>query len=396
MGLTSDSETEVVYIKSEIPEIEDETEKIDNDNSALNQKDDHCKISENNDGGTDGDEGENDNDDEPDDDISFFEKKHSNLKHKCTFDGCDRSFKKPSRLLWHLRQHTGERPYKCNFEKCNKSYTTSSHLKRHLLSHKSIHEAVVCGSCNLTLKSRENLVKHYRRVHGNKDRLSCDECKINFRKKYRYDEHMAFHKGQLLKCKYCERDFQSISRLHRHEKSHGVKYECPKANCNLIFDTFIQLRKHSKDHPKEHKCNVCKKTFLLKNQWKRHLKTHEGKLIACPYDECNKSYCHSNQLNYHIRTKHEKNVLFECDLCKKTFTFKSVLSKHIQAIHVNAKVKVYKSGDERRERHDAGEPIRSMPSTLVGVLLPRKIENIILNRKSSIEVSTEDFDSVDV
>lgn len=59
-------------------------------------------------------------------------------------------------------------------------------------------------------------------------------------------------------------------------------------------------------------------------------------------------------------------------------------------------MKVYKSGDERRERHDAGEPIRSMPSTLVGVLLPRKIENIILNRKSSIEVSTEDFDSVDV
>ncbi|XP_057339755.1 zinc finger and BTB domain-containing protein 41-like isoform X2 [Microplitis mediator] len=389
MGQTSDNETEVVYIKSEIPEIEDKT---DNDDSALNQNDDQCKNVENDNDGTDNDEDDND----IDDDISFFEKKNSNLKHKCTFDGCDRSFKKPSRLLWHLRQHTGERPYKCNFEKCNKSYTTSSHLKRHLLSHKSIHEAVVCGSCHLTLKSRENLVKHYRRVHGNKDRLSCDECKMNFRKKYKYDEHMAFHNGQWLKCKYCDREFKNMSKLSRHQKSHGTKYECPKANCNLIFDTFIELRKHSKDHPKEHQCNVCKKKFLHKNQWKRHLKTHEGKLIACPYEECNKSYCHSNQLNYHIRTKHEKSVLFECDLCKKTFTFKSVLSKHIQAVHVNKKLKVYKSGDERRERHDAGEAIRSMPSTLVGVLLPRKVEHIILNRKSSIEMSTENFESVDV
>lgn len=39
-----------------------------------------------------------------------FETKSKKCKslHKCTYAGCNKSFWKPSRLKWHLRQHTGE------------------------------------------------------------------------------------------------------------------------------------------------------------------------------------------------------------------------------------------------------------------------------------------------
>lgn len=71
--------------------------------------------------------------------------------YKCTYDGCERAYSKPSRLEEHERSHTGEvavsflnrrplihfifsqRPFSCST--CNKSYLRETHLQAHLRSH---------------------------------------------------------------------------------------------------------------------------------------------------------------------------------------------------------------------------------------------------------------------
>lgn len=90
-------------------------------------------------------------------DIEFARTKRDIKRHKCTYDGCDAIFNRPSRLARHIRFHTGEvlitlsssisaalefhgfisfqRIYKCNHPGCDKAYTNSSHLKRHAETH---------------------------------------------------------------------------------------------------------------------------------------------------------------------------------------------------------------------------------------------------------------------
>ncbi|CAD6208715.1 GSCOCG00003522001-RA-CDS [Cotesia congregata] len=278
-------------------------------------------------------------------------KKNLGYLHKCSFAGCERTFKKPSRLTWHYRQHTGERPYKCNFIYCGKTYVSTSHLRRHLKSHVPNHEGIDtivlyrCGTCQSTFKAQTNLRKHYQRFHEI-ERLFCEECERFFRRKKKYMEHLArYHNGELFKCDYCKHEFKEFAKLKTHMKTHDTKYKCTKENCDVICDTYFELRRHSATHPKEYKCDKCMKMLSTSNLLKRHLATHEDKLKICPYNNCDKKYHHTNQLKSHIRIKHEKRV-FQCDLCKKEFAYKVTLVKHISLTHSNEKSKIFEKDDK--------------------------------------------------
>lgn len=80
MGLTSDSETESVSMKSKIDKMDLEPIIVNKDENIITQT----------------------KNDEHSSEINY-----TNVSRNCTFPGCGKSFNKPSRLLWHLRQHTG-------------------------------------------------------------------------------------------------------------------------------------------------------------------------------------------------------------------------------------------------------------------------------------------------
>lgn len=75
---------------------------------------------------------------------------------------CGRSFFTNSELKYHLKSHTGERPYRC--EVCGETYLSSSTLRYHMQKHSNV--MFVCQDCQAKFKNYVGWSAHMKRVHG--------------------------------------------------------------------------------------------------------------------------------------------------------------------------------------------------------------------------------------
>ncbi|KAK3866432.1 hypothetical protein Pcinc_028039 [Petrolisthes cinctipes] len=75
---------------------------------------------------------------------------------------CGRTFFTNSELKYHMKTHTGERPYRCNV--CKEAYLSSSTLRYHLQKHSNV--MFMCRDCNAKFKNYVGWSAHMKRVHG--------------------------------------------------------------------------------------------------------------------------------------------------------------------------------------------------------------------------------------
>lgn len=236
-------------------------------------------------------------------------------------------------------------------------------------------------------------LKRHSKTHVNRDRYSCTQCNISFKKHQQLKAHIFYHTGdRQFVCKICDNTFITKRDLVQHKKRHR-DYVCKEENCETKCPNWTSLRKHMKlIHPKGFICDFCQKTFKCKLTLEDHVMTHfsetDRDVFKCTYDGCSRVYFYKRNLKQHVKTFHE-GKRFKCDVenCGKTFATKAKLQNHCVLLHTNPKIrKPPKVLDERKPRKDKGLRKKSMAALLSGIILPSEVDRKIALNNVTPEV----------
>lgn len=111
-----------------------------------------------------------------------------------------------------------------------------------------------------------------------------------------------------MKCEHCDQRFDTRSNLERHQKLHlTTKKSFICDHCGLEYYTLAALKEHTatKHNPsgkKLHECEVCKKSFVSRGLYKRHIVVHsEDRPFHC--EHCSNAF----KLKTHL-VRHNKKV----------------------------------------------------------------------------------------
>ena len=119
-------------------------------------------------------------------------KSHLSVRvYSCTHEGCEKSFKMPQHLQYHMmthQRHMAEK-FKCSYPGCNKEYIQRWILRDHEKTHQNIYK-FQCNyeGCNKKYNTRSNLEVHLRKHAGIRP-FFCKLCGKQFISKWNMDKH---------------------------------------------------------------------------------------------------------------------------------------------------------------------------------------------------------------
>lgn len=228
---------------------------------------------------------------------------HYNLFHNkegilnCRF--CDRFYGAEQSLSYHYDidhddEDIGPREFICDVPRCQRRFTTQQNLDKHIKSRKTGHQP--------PLKSRNS------KKSIPKQRVLCNTCGVSVSKGY-LDSHIsAVHlKTKPLTCNWCEKKFETKSRLKRHKLRKHVRRELKCPQCSKVYHDIAILKQHIESfHQKiKHPCQQCNKVYAFRADLLGHIRAiHRGIKSSCSY--CGKDFLRSSERFRHERSVHEK------------------------------------------------------------------------------------------
>ncbi|KAI0778057.1 hypothetical protein BD413DRAFT_506447 [Trametes elegans] len=308
-------------------------------------------------------------------------------RYACSYEGCTKSYSKPSRLTEHERSHTGARPYVC--ATCDKSYLRETHLQAHTRSHlPSSARPFSCGEdgCGKRFWTSQHLRVHTELHRGEKP-FKCSEAACNeaFSKHHQLREHICtVHSPPGTKpyrCEHlgCTKSFATNQKLTAHSKTHDAKrYTCVHKSClptegsdPVYHPTWSALQHHMRTaHPPTCPHPSCNgKTFSQQKGLRAHLKIHAqreqegdmdgavagsgsddeerphkrrrggevGRDWACEVPGCGKDFKSKKALSTHHNIAHLGRRDFVCPhvRCQRAFGYKHLLQRHLAKLHAS-------------------------------------------------------------
>lgn len=176
---------------------------------------------------------------------------------------------------------------------------------------------------------------------------SCFHCEYKGNRKSRLTQHIrSKHQHSQVHpytCKTCNRGYKLKSSLVRHMKkvhSNAVSFPCGRSihvTKKKQHSGKHSKKKHelSKDIPKSYTCDICSKTYTVRESILRHLKVAHSDAPIFHCHVCNYTTKREQDFKTHIKLKHSAlcdsgniKVKNTCRYCKQIYRNKKDLAKH--------------------------------------------------------------------
>ncbi|XP_055314291.1 zinc finger protein 665-like [Sitodiplosis mosellana] len=138
-----------------------------------------------------------------------------------------------------------------------------------------------CIYCETILKSTDDATAHYAMNHINQPRGYVRCCQSKFTSRSIFKWHIVWHLNpEVFKCNVC----------------------------GIIKRSYNNLAEHKAGHTTQYTCDICQKTFLLKNSMKRHMREIHVARSKFPCDQCDESFRMQKHLDTHVKMAHPKGL----------------------------------------------------------------------------------------
>ena len=103
------------------------------------------------------------------------------------------------------------------------------------------------------------------------------------------------------------RPYVPLAQIKKIKRSSGEArvFICPFSSCLKEFDEISNLKTHVRSHTGERpfQCDLCHASFITTGHLKNHMQTHSAaKPFFCTYPNCNAAYTRPARLRIHQRT----------------------------------------------------------------------------------------------
>lgn len=172
-----------------------------------------------------------------------------NMKHTC--EECGKMVESPSKLVKHMRTHTGENPYACDFGECEKRFAQQGGLNRHKRTHLADEEKrYTCSQCDYKSDRKDSMDNH-ERTHSDELVLSCDVCDYTCNASSNLVLHRKTHSGERKPiCGFggwCEYSTYYSSNLKTHKKTHTIEGQIRRKKQEHRLNTILKEWGHTVD-----------------------------------------------------------------------------------------------------------------------------------------------------